>query len=189
MRSDVFAYRASQALTSELRQRLAERREFVAEVIVPWDMAHPEAPIAKAESGFSCDSFLVGFLDVDRLADPPEGLSRAQTRDFLIPVRGKTGRAWREALAKVRELPRVDPVLRSRGVPTHVFTRDCRVSAPGILMGLDAVYLTYLRALQQDEFGLDVEAEDGRALTLVPLSVYYAAREAAEKQVVEAGRG
>jgi hypothetical protein len=114
--NDRHFYRASPELAAALRAMAVERREYWDRVIKPYREEYPDnAPVWRG--GITC----VGFADGKPEEDPPEGLSRARTRAYLIPMRGRLGKPWRERMTEFAGLPNHERVLREFGVPTEVF--------------------------------------------------------------------
>lgn len=113
-----FFYRASDKLAADLRAYAVAREAFLDEVVRPWMVEHPDhEPIQNSWSQRA-----LGFRDGRPNDPPPEGLSRAQSRDYLIPKRGKSGEPWRQRLAKFDRQPKRDDVFDKHAVPTQQLT-------------------------------------------------------------------
>jgi hypothetical protein len=170
MTQNLHAWKASDEFAAALRKRLAERQTYFAEVVQPFIDAHPKQhPYGSNGDALSFDLRIDGFTDGDRKAAPPHGLSRAQARDFLKPVRGAAGNPWREALDNLNGGPSIDAVFREHNVPIYIFAghKLCRANVRDLEAG---VFLTA---------SVDLTEGNGcRHLTTVKLSEFYAAVEA-----------
>lgn len=116
--SDRFYYRANPDLAAALRAEAEARREFWDLVVTPYVEGSPNNPPVWRRPG---EPVCVGFADDRRDDPPPEGLSRAKTRTYLIPLRGQRGQEWRDRIAAFNKTPRPEKVLRRFGVPTEVW--------------------------------------------------------------------
>ena len=130
--SDLHAYRASDELTAALREYHEQRFEFEKSV-AEWDREH-DTKLLWTHAGFSSDRKPCGFTDPDPKSLPPKGLSRAQTRVELIPVRGKAGNEWRDILARFNVYPRIQPLWDRFDVPSHTWQ-----AGPGFSSRITAV--------------------------------------------------
>lgn len=131
--SDLHAYRASDELAAALREYHSQRFEFERSV-AEWDREHEATKLMWAHSGFSTDRTPTGFTDSDRKSPPPKGLSRAQTRVELIPVRGRAGNEWRDVLTRFNAYPTIQPLWDRFGVPSHTWK-----AGPGFSSRITAV--------------------------------------------------
>jgi len=114
--SDRYFYRATPELAAALRAMVEQRRAFSDTVIKPFEEEWPDnKPMWMRQE--KC----VGFSDGRPDDDPPAGLSRAKTRDHLIPTRNKAGKVWQERIDQFNQIPTPDRVLREFKVPTEVF--------------------------------------------------------------------
>ncbi|MGW4128001.1 hypothetical protein [Amycolatopsis japonica] len=168
--TELHAWKASDEFAAALRKRLAERKAYFADVVTPFINAHPkQPPYGTHGDATSFDFRIDGFADGDRKSPPPEGLSRAQARDWLKPVRGAAGEPWREALKNLNGIPSVDKVFHDFKIPVFVLSlhRLCRANVRDLEVG---VYLTASVDL--------TEGKDCDHLTPVKLSEFYAAVEA-----------
>jgi hypothetical protein len=167
MSNSKYAYRASDGFATALRTYRSAFDEFVATVRA-WDAQHPDARLYVLRELTSV--VVPGFHDRNPDFDPPGGLSRSQTRRYLIPKRGKAGDPWRAALESFQlAAPDERPVWRCFGVEPFEIA-DGHAYIPGFFdAGEAGVFVSR---------GVPFDPKPA-ALTEVALSEYYAAKEAA----------
>ena len=172
---DKYAYRASDELTAALNEYDKTCRAFQRDVVDPWEASHPEVNSLWVIR--YVDTILVGFSDPGD--DVPDGLSRARDREELLPRRGAAGKPWRDSMRLLEKRPRLSAVFARFGIEITVSRVDhSRFYTPGLAATPLGTFIFW-----------GVEHPDpGEHLTLVPLSVYYTAREALEAAKDQAGR-
>lgn len=170
MSTEPVAYRASGQLTSSYRAFM--ERYHVARISVrDYNDAHPDHPLWVWKSSIDHDILVRGFADVRPDREPPAGLSRKQGRGYLIPARGAAGAAWRKLLVDYSRFPNAEvDVFKANGVPMQVFDA-LRIHVAGLFdFGEHGVFL---------RIGVAYDKPVDH-LTPVPLSEFYAAKEAHE---------
>lgn len=169
---DQYAWRASEEFAAAIRKYREDRIAAVASpAIRGFNEDRPDNKLAWTSGGaFSMDVDLRGFMDD---GDLPDGLSRAQSRRWLIPVRGKAGGPWREAIkAAKRAMPSLDAVFSAHRVA--LFTMG-----PGMAYGVGvfddekAIYIHCKGDIATERPFLDTSEH----ITRVSLAEYYQARE------------
>lgn len=171
--TDLLAWRASDEFAAALRARMSEKSEFFDDVLGPWTKAHPgHEPFGSNGNATTFDQRVDGFADADRKVDPPAGLSRAQRRDYLKPVRGPAGDRWREVLRELNACPSIDAVFKQFGVPVFALVghRLCRFN----LHLWDEVWLTATADIPS------TVVNGVEHVTAAKTSEFYAAKEARE---------
>lgn len=171
--ADTLAWRASTEFGAAIRNFQAEKQSFIDAVIMPFDREHPNNPTAWRRAGFSLDLQCCGFKDQDD--DAPAGLSRAQTRSWLVPARGAAGKEWRAVLERMAEMPSLDKVFAEHGVASF-FLAGNRVVTPGFFSNGTDVYLQCTADIAKPRENADPSTH----LTPIKLSEFYAAKEATE---------
>lgn len=172
MPSDKFAYRASAALTAALAAHNQACKDFYRDVLGPWEDAH--APMNSIwRDTMNGDSECIGFSDPGPDQDPPRGLLRNRNRGYLVPTnRGKVGDPWLTEMVKLNRRPKVSTVLTEHGVnPSMLDVDHSRMSIVGLIAVPGSYLLTW-----------SLEHPECEHLTRIPLSEYYAAREALDAQ-------
>jgi len=120
MTNEFHFYRADDALTAALREHHRQIKEHYDQVVAPFKDAHPDNdPIIRNPSGV-----IIGFRDGKPGDPPPNGLSRAQRRDHLIPVKQAAGDPWREAEKTLTPPSNEQRVLRGFGVSEQTSTKS-----------------------------------------------------------------
>lgn len=120
--SELYAYMPSAEFADAFRR--CRRQRFEARQLVARAHAarHPDHPVIMARNPFGLDTHALGFADdVD---DVPAGLSRAKTRTWLIPKRGKAGDEWRAVLHRMDAVPSLDAVCERFTIETGVLDVD-----------------------------------------------------------------
>jgi hypothetical protein len=168
MTSEKYAYRASEALSAAQHAYHQARKDFQRDVLGPWEDAHAPVHSIWQHTVFG-DLECVGFFDADPASDPPKGLFRSRNRDELVPTnRGKTGDPWRTEMVTLNKRPKISTVLEAHGVMPAILDVDhSRWSRAGVLTVPDGHLLSW-----------GIEHPACEHLTRIPLSEYYAAREA-----------
>lgn len=115
--SEPYVYTTTSELWTAWGENEQKRTAFIRSVVEPWDTAHPDAKIAWATDPGGADQIPLGFVDSGQPL--PVGLSRAQTRRYLIPARGKAGQPYRDALEQMKGLPTRTTVFRRFGIETR----------------------------------------------------------------------
>lgn len=112
--SELFFYRANVELTADLRAYRDIRDAWWDRVVAPYAAQHPDnQPLWSRTGG---QSTCVGFAD-DKPDEPaPAGLSRAKTRTYLRPARGKPGDEWRELIDTFNTAPQLSEVFQRFGL-------------------------------------------------------------------------
>lgn len=169
--SEINAYRANEELTAAWREFIKDRDRHVETVVKPFTEAHPNnEPMVDRWHN------IIGFADGATDQPPPRGLSRAQTRHHLIPVRGKSGDEWREWMAKLNLPCTSRQLLRRFDLSDQLFTGTDGQTYLGrpdaVDFGADGVFV-YMA------YQLDVVPD---CLAPVKLSEFYAARERAQER-------
>lgn len=136
--TEKFTWRASDEFTAALRNYRDERQNFIDAVVLPFDRDHPSNPTFWNYPVVSLDPTCIGFKDGAK--DAPAGLSRAQSRAHLIPVRGVPGDYWRRAIARMQEYPKMDRVFKAHGVHVTAMTGNT-LSTPGMFDDGNDFYL------------------------------------------------
>lgn len=111
-----YYYQASDELATALRDYRQRRRQFVDDIVTPWEEENPALGLWVDE----LSHHILGFLDKNPKEEPPRGLSRASTRQYLVPrKRGEAGAEWHKQLEFFRsKWPLISDVLWTRfGVP------------------------------------------------------------------------
>jgi hypothetical protein len=126
---------------------------------------------------FGVDRQFVGFSDPGG-PKPPVGLSRSQKRPHLIPMRGPSGEPWRRLLAAFAAGPRRSAPFEEFGIPQRT-VREAD----------DYTGRTWWCAVAPEQYGdewvlvskapMRPDEVERAGLVEVPLSRYYAMREAA----------
>lgn len=171
---EMTAYRCSPEFSAAIAARRAEQETHTNEVWRPWNAAHRAQGVrAGFDRRLGVDLELVGFLQNDPRAKIP-GLSMSLRRGYARPARGKVGDRWREEMAVLDTRPSLTEVFAVHGVPDFVMS-GASLCSVGFEIAIEGtVYL----ACEVDLFG---GAEDiPAALKRIPLSEFYAAREARE---------
>ena len=168
MAQDKYAYRASEALSKALAAYSQACQDFYRDVLGPWEEAHAPMHSMWQHTVYG-DLRCVGFSDVDPTSDPPKGLFRSRNRDGLVPTnRGKAGDPWRAEMGVLNKRPVISAVLEAHGVTPYILDVDhSRVTRVGVIVTPNGHLLSW-----------GVEHPPCEHLTPIPLSEYYAAREA-----------
>lgn len=177
MSQNLHAYRVTNPVSAEqIRDARTAWRAYMGPTgpVAEYQNTHPGNELY-ASTGLETrfDGFANGAATV------PAGLSYRNGRAYLIPKHGETGEPWREVLAGFnRGVPNLGNVLRAWHIPTYVIDADrsmlCHVGIQDY--GVHGLFLTIGTALKEDS-----------VLTLVPLSEFYAAKEAFALVSVEGG--
>lgn len=176
-RPELYAWRCSPAFADALATRHEEGVAFVQNVIIPWNAEHDPIKVGLMEFTDSHDRRVIGFHYLPEGIDVPEGLSSNKRRGYLVPAKTKKGDKYREILAKLNRIPKVDEVFDRFNVPVYImdgaWMRRC-----GITFTDQGVYIS----CKADLLGGHLHSD----LTSVRLSVYYAAKERQDE--IEANR-
>jgi hypothetical protein len=177
-----FTWRASDELTAAIREYHKARKEFIATAVHEFNAEHPDHGARWYRHSFTLDPVFRGFAD--GTTDVPEGLSRAQKRDYLIPARGPKSKPWRESVAAMGKIPTLDVVFREHNLASNVWSGQ-HVYQPGMFDDGEHVFIAC---------GGDITTErpaDGTSkhVTPVKLSEFYAAKEAHEAKAAPATDG
>ena len=129
---------------------------------------------------FGVDRIFVGFSDPGG-PNPPAGLSRSSRRAHLIPVRGAAGEPWRKLLAAFTAGPRRSAPFEQFGIPQRT-----------VKWAEDETGRQWWCAVVPEQYGdewvlvskapMRPEEAEQAGLVEVPLSRYYAMREAATQK-------
>jgi hypothetical protein len=120
--AEFYFYRADDALTAALREHHRKLKEHYDEVVAPFKAAHPDNdPIIRNPFGT-----IIGFRDGKPSDPPPTGLSRAQRRDHLIPVKQAAGDPWREAMKDLTPPSNAQRILETFGIREQIAAKDGR---------------------------------------------------------------
>lgn len=111
-----YPYRASEQLAAALLAFRGRVKAFDVEVD-QFNAEHPGHEVVWRRGVFSADPYPVGFAD--DTDEVPSGLSRAKSRTYLVPRRGKTGQPWRDAIDRFGRRPTVGQVFRQYCVREH----------------------------------------------------------------------
>lgn len=161
-------WRSSDAFAAALRAYRQVRQEFIDTVVSVFNEQEPKHEAKWLQSPASLDPKCVGFAD--GTPDVPEGLSRAQNRDYLIPVRGSKGDRWRTVLDRMKQYPSMDHVFKAHGVHTMVFSEHT-LHTPGMFDDGTHFYLICKG---------DIAIAETKHLVPIKMSEFYAAKEAWE---------
>lgn len=174
--SDVWFYRPSAELAAALRDYEAQRTRHIETVVRPFVKQYPDnEPLVN-----SLSNQVIGFKDGKPEDPPPEGLSRSQRREHLIPVRQAAGDPWREWMRKL-ELPvRREQVFRRFGC-------DAVMGMSMVHEGRAAMHYPNFVDFGDDEGGMFVYYGTElptvpESLTPVKRSEFYAIQEAYEER-------
>jgi hypothetical protein len=169
---DLYVWRASEEFTAAIRKYREDRAAAVASpAIAGFNEEHPDNKLAWTSGGaFSMDVDLRGFMDD---GDLPDGLSRAQSRRWLIPVRGKAGDPWREAIrAAKKAMPSLDAVFAAHRVAHFTMGGDMAYGV-GVFDDRKSAYLHCKGDITTERPYLDSSPH----ITRIGLAEYYQARE------------
>lgn len=170
---DKHAYRASDELAAALDEYQEACRAFQRDVIDPWEAAHPETTSLWVRPFLDLE--MIGFKDHG--GQVPEGLSRAKSREALLPRRGAAGAPWGEAMMQLNRRPQLAAVFHRFGIETTIMRVDhSRVYTPGLTVTPLGTFIFW---------GVE-HPNPGDHLTPVPLSVFYTACEARDAQKAQA---
>lgn len=175
MTETTYAWKASEKFTAALRAYNDLRHEFVSTVVAVFDEQHPNNRAVWRNAGFSLDVECCGFRDD---GDLPPGLSRAQTRSYLIPVRSKAGDEWRAARERLNKVPSLDKVFTGHGCTPFVLDGN-RICTPGFFLADNAAYVSATGDIATT--GAQVGAVASEHLTPIKLSEFHAAKETLEE--------
>lgn len=167
-----YAWRCSPAFGDALIVRHEEERLFVKDVIATWNAEHDPIKVGLTSgTPWSLDRRVLGFFP---MADGtvPDGLSASKKRQYLLPLRGPSGKHYREVLAMLNKIPSVNEVFKRFNVEWYAIAGD-RVCSVGMHFLSSGVFLS----CNADILGDTVHSE----LTRVRLSVFHAAKEAQEE--------
>jgi hypothetical protein len=171
MPEDTHAWRTTRQFGNAIRAALAACKALYDDVIIPYNEAHPGTELIRATPGpTSFDHRIDGFTDGDKKSPLPDGLSRAQKRWWLVPVRGKAGDPWRAVLAQMNTMPKVGKVFRDFGFPVYTI-KGSWISRTRVFDDGTDVYLTSTQDV--------LEQHPCDHVVPVKMSEYHAAREAA----------
>lgn len=181
-----FPYRASEELAAALFDFRERVKAFDVQVD-EFNAAHPGHEVVWTRGVFTADPHPRGFAD--DTAEVPPGLSRAKSRTYLVPRRGRAGEPWRAALARFGCRPSVGRVFRQHGVREHG-------DGPGT--GTGGYYIASTRWFDAGDDGVivvckyDIGVDRNGApdlsehLTPLRLSEYYRIRESLDEATREA---
>jgi hypothetical protein len=170
--TDTLAWRASDKFAAALRQYQTDKQTFIDSVVLPFDRDHPNNPTAWLGTG-PLDVRCVGFKD---MADEvPAGLSRAQTRHWLIPIRGRAGNEWRDVIARMAGMPSLKDLFTAHDVAPFILVGDL-FATPGWFSDGINVYIECIGDITKTR----EDANPSKHLTPIKLSEFYAAKEAME---------
>lgn len=180
MTAELLAWRASDEFAAALRQYQTDKQAFIDSVVRPFDEEHPNNPTAWRRAGFSLDLQCCGFKD--KAGEVPAGLSRARTRRWLVPVRGKVGNEWRDVLRRMAEMPSLDKVFQVYDCTSFVLVGST-CATPGWFSDGTNVYIE----CTGDIANTRADAAPSDHLTPIKLSEFYAAKEAWESARADVG--
>jgi len=166
-------YRASDQFVAAYQAFQERHREHMAKIKDYCD-THPEHPAAVTRNNLDHRLVVRGFTDVTPGAPVPDGLSRKQGREYLIPVRGPRGQRWRDEIAALGSFPSVAKLFNDHGFDTFV-------------AGAGGLYTAGVEDLGEQGVFVKIGEPFPRPsehLTLVPLSEFYRAREAHQAAAV-----
>jgi hypothetical protein len=165
--TEAVAYRADASFTAAYSAFRAKWMEAHVEVC-SYNSENAAHPLAVTKSNIDHSYSVIGFQDVHPNRPEPAGLSRARTRQYLVPARGKPGEPWRRIIRKHNRYPALaQDVFAPHGVPVYR-TNGTRVLTAGVH--------------DFSEHGLFVVIgggypEPGEHLMQVPLSEFHVAKE------------
>jgi hypothetical protein len=135
---------------------------------------NPDTPLWVGKAGIDHRVGVFGVEDIHPDQDPPAGLSRSRNRPYLIPKRGPSGQPWRDLIARFNAYPDLNrDVLKPHGVEAIRFG-DLQMYGVGVTdCGEHGVFITTTLPFETPS----------EHLTHVPLSQYYAAKEARDAAV------
>lgn len=167
-----YAWRTSAAFGDAINELREAERKYVAGVIAPWNAEHDPIKVGLSSRDIATlDRRVIGFFPMPDKS-VPKGLSASKKRDYLLPMRGPSGEEYRNILKELNRIPSMDAVFERFNAP--VFTMgNGFLSRVGITYADGAVYLS----CKSDILGGKQHSE----LTLVKLSVFYAAQELQEE--------
>jgi hypothetical protein len=171
--ADALTWRASDEFAAAIRQYQSDKQSFIDSVVLPFDREHPNNPTAWRRAGFSLDIRCCGFKD--KAGEVPPGLSRAQTRRQLIPVRGRAGHDWRAALERMDGMPSLDVIFQAHDCAPFVLVGNT-CTTPGYFSHGTNVFIECTGDIAKTREG----AEPSKHLTPIKLSEFHAAKEAWE---------
>jgi hypothetical protein len=169
MSTEPTIYRASGQFVTAYRAFQDQYRAFAA-TIKAYNDANPEHPAALTRGNLSLNVSVRGFKDTNPRSPVPDGLSRKQGRDYLIPVRGPRGQKWRDEIAAISTPPSVEALYNAHGFDTFVIGHGGMYTAGVEDCGEHGVFVKIGEPFPRPS----------EHLALVPLSEYYRAREASE---------
>lgn len=179
--SEMYAYRASDEFAEALRAWNREHHEFTQAVIVPInDEAAPHQPVF-VRSALRMGTECVGFADNNApTSQLPPGLSRSQSRSYLIPKRGKAGDEWRDRMQRCNTgRPSLEAVFNVHQVdPVSINSGRGRMARAGMRDFGDVTVLHCTLPLDESPH-----------LTPMPLSEYYALVESDPSDAATPGGG
>jgi hypothetical protein len=171
MSSNLHTYRVTDpTLAAEIQEIKAAWRAYMGPggPVAEYQRNHPGNDLY---ASIGLETTFEGFAN--GAATVPEGLSYRRGRDYLLPMRGVAGKPWRDVLDRFnRGVPNISEFLSDRKIPSYVLDADrsmlCHLSIQDY--GDHGVFLTIGTALRLSN----------DRLALVPLSEFYAAKEAFE---------
>lgn len=172
MSTEPVAYRVSTSFARAYRAFVAVERT-ARQAIIDYNEQHPGRELVVQKDRVDHEITIVGFADPDRKQPPPDGLSRSAKRDYLIPQRGPSGEPWRKVIADLSAFPELgETVFRPHRVSPYFIDSDAGlIRTAGIYdYGEHGVFL---------RIGAPYP-KMSEHLTPVPLSEFYAAKEAHE---------
>lgn len=175
MSSDPVAYRVSESFAAAYRAFTAAERT-ARQAIADYNEQHPGRELVLQQGRVDHEITVVGFADSDRKQSAPGGLSRSAKRSYLIPRRGPSGEPWRRVMAAHSVFPELgEMVFRPHRVSPYFIDADAGLirtaglydyGQRGLFLVIGAPY-----------------PKPSEHLTRVPLSAYYAAKEARDPAV------
>jgi hypothetical protein len=131
--------------------------------------------IYRSTTGFTRREEVIGLQDTS--SEPPEGWTKLAKNDFLTPSRGRVGQRARDWLQDHQPPRSIGQLLAEFGVKeAHV--SEGRVYWPGLERLAGGLYVTW---------GVDTGWDGGEHFDQVPLSAYYAVREAVAAAIIAPG--
>jgi hypothetical protein len=171
--SDTFAWRASDEFAAAFRQYQSDKQAFIDSVVLPFDREHRNNPTAWRRAGFSLDIQCCGFKD--KAGKVPAGLSRARTRRWLIPVRGKAGNEWRAVQQRMVDMPSLDKVFQAHDLAPFVLVGNT-CATPGWFSDGTNVFIECTGDIAKTR----EDGEPSKHLKSIKLSEFHAAKESWE---------
>lgn len=115
--TELYFYRASTELAERLRAYTEAAAYYRDKIVRPFVELHPNNEAVQS----NWTKKVIGFRDGTPNDSAPEGLSRNQKRNYLIPKRGQAGDYWHSKMVELNERkPLLSAVLDEFNIPREV---------------------------------------------------------------------